>query len=158
MAPSAPTVDTIAHDPAALAAVFDAVAASGRGWVNVVPELPEGTQVPATPNAFAVFNKRGPVVPLGTYVPPHTGRNGTVPSELGIQHGTSIKGTEALADSDAAVPADWRILADHPRKGTSLQPPADTTTLRQATWLLAALQRLCLPPHTGRFIVARYEG
>lgn len=158
MAPSAPTIETIPHDPAALAAVFDAVAASGRGWVNVVPELPEGTEVPATPNAFALFNKRGPVVPLGTWVPPSAGRNGVTPGELGLQHGTSMKGTEALADSDAAVPADWRVLADHPRKGTSLQPSPGTTTLRQATWLLAALRRLCLPPPTGRFIVARYEG
>ena len=158
MAPTPPTVETIPNDPAVLAAVFDAVVAAGRGWVNVMPELPEGTEVPATPNALAVFNKRGPVVPLGTWVPPSAGRRGETPAEIGIQHGTSMKGTEALADSDAAVPPDWRVFSDHPRKGTSVQPPPGTTTLQEATWLLAALVRLCLPPHTGRFIVARYDG
>lgn len=154
----APSLITIDHDPAALAAIFDEVAASGSGWVNVVPELPEGTEVPATPNALALFNKRGPVVPLGTWTRPTTTKRGIEPSELGIQQGTSMKASEALADSEAEIPSDWRVFTDHPRKGTAVQPSAETTTLQQATWLLAALTRLCLPPHTGRFIVGRYEG
>lgn len=158
MAPTPPSIVTIDHDPTALAAILDDVAARGHGWVNVVPELPEGTEVPATPNALAVFNKRGPVVPLGTWTPPRTVRRGVHPAELGVQQGTARRATEVLAGTPGEVPAAWSVWSDHPRRGTVVVPTPDTPTSEHARWLLDALVVLCIPPRTGRFLVATYEG
>ncbi|HPB45042.1 MAG TPA: hypothetical protein PLP95_04235, partial [Microthrixaceae bacterium] len=134
-----------------LVAIFEELQSTGSGWLNIVPELPEGTEVPATPNSLAIFSRRGPVVPLATWTT-------TEPTELGLLHGTSQRARFALADTVAAIPDGWRVLADHPRKGLVVVPGAGLGHRVVARWLLDALTVLCLPPHTGRFVVARYPG
>ncbi|MFN8052061.1 MAG: hypothetical protein U0Q22_11525 [Acidimicrobiales bacterium] len=159
MASSRPAPVLIDHDAAELAAVMDELAATGRGWINLLPEIPEDVPVPSTPNALAIFSKRGPVVPLGTWTAPTAARNGAVaPSEIGIQHGAAKQAARALADGPAAVPGDWFVLSDNPRRGFVVRPPASTTTLAQASWLLDALAAICIPPQTGRFQMFRYDG
>ena len=161
MARSRPTPQVIAHDPAALAAIMDDMAAAGRGWVNVLPEIPVDVPVPETPNALAVFSKRGPVVPLGTWTPPAAskgeGRSGP-PTEIGIQHGAAKRAKDALDGTDGAIPEGWRVLSDNPRRGVVVVPPQGTSTLAQATWLLAALAAICIPPQSGNFQLFRYAG
>lgn len=159
MPPTPPTNAKIDHDPEALVALFEPLATAGSGWLNVVAELPEGTEVPATPNALAIFSRRGPFIPMATWTAPSTSKRGVrAPSELGIQHGTSKRGVEALAGTPGEVPANWRIYADHPKRGLVVAPPDGTTHLEMATWLLNALKVLCLPPHTGAFLTLAYPG
>ena len=61
----------VTRDEAGLALeAMTAMATAGRGWINVNPEIPDDVDVPTTPGVLAVFSKRGPAVPLGTWTPP----------------------------------------------------------------------------------------
>ncbi|MEZ5322062.1 MAG: hypothetical protein R2698_08325 [Microthrixaceae bacterium] len=157
--PRTPPVPEAITSPVPLAELFDDLTAAGRGWVNVMPEIPDGVEVPLTPNALAIFSKRGPFVPLGTWTAPSAGRGGRVePSEVGIQHGAARRGIDALAEHAAAPSPTWTVASDHPRRGVVVRPSIDATTTEVATWLLGALRVLCIPPQTGRFVVYRYGG
>ena len=158
MAVTRPAPTLIEHDADALAAVMSELAAAQRGWINLLPEIPEDVPVPSTPSALAVFSKRGPVVPLGTWTAPTVGRNGAAdPVEIGIQHGAARQARQALADTAGAIPADWAVLTDNPRRGVVVRPPAGTTLVAEARWLLDALAAICIPPQTGRFVMYRYD-
>lgn len=158
MALTRPTPTVIAHDAEALAAVMAELVEARSGWLNLLPQIPEDVPVPSTPSALAVFSKRGPVVPLGTWTAPTPGRNGaTAPVEIGLQHGAAKQARVALADTPGAVPQDWTVLSDNPRRGLVVRPPAGTSLVAEATWLLAALTAICIPPQTGEFLMFRYE-
>lgn len=158
MALTRPDPVMIEHDADALAAVMADLATAERGWINLLPEIPENVPVPATPSALAVFSKRGPVVPLGTWTAPTPGRNGaTAPVEIGIQHGAAKRAADALEGTPGTVPTGWAVLSDNPRRGLVVRPPAGTTFLDEARWLLAALTAICIPPQTGRFVMYRYD-
>lgn len=158
MAVVRPLPTLIDHDAAALAEVMQALTAAQAGWVNLLPEIPEDVPVPSTPSALAVFSKRGPVVPLGTWTAPTPARNGaTAPIEIGIQHGAAKQAAVALADTPGAIPADWTVLSDNPRRGVVVRPPDATPLAAQAAWLLDALAAICIPPRTGRFQLFRYD-
>lgn len=138
---------------------MDELAAAGRGWINLMPEIPTEVPVPATPNALAVFSKRGPVVPLGTWTAPSAARSGVVlPAEIGIQHGAAMRAADALADTPGAVPSGWVAVSDHPRRGLVVRAADVASTLDQARWLLDALAAICIPPTTGHFLLFRYDG
>lgn len=165
MARSRPTPQVIPDDPAALAAIMDEMTAAGRGWINLLPEIPVDVPVPETPNALAVFSKRGPVVPLGTWTAPAAPKGGKAgkggaptPTEIGIQHGAAARADRTLAGTPGEIPEGWRSLSDNPRRGVVVVPPPGTSNLAQATWLLAALREICIPPQTGRFQLFRYDG
>lgn len=127
------------------------------GWVNIIPVIADDVAVPSTPGVFAVFSKRGPVVPMGTWTAPGASRNGIAPAQIGIQHGTGRGARESLADVAWTVPDGWRVLSDHPRRGVVIEPPPDTPAESVAAWLLGALARLCLPPRTGDVDVFVYD-
>lgn len=157
MAVTRPLPAIIEHDPAVLAGIMNELASTRSGWINLLPQIPENVPVPSTPNALAVFSKRGPVVPLGTWTPPSTTRAGDpFPPEIGIQHGAARRAADALADTPGAIPHDWQVVSDNPRRGVVVRPTLATSTLDQATWLLDALLAICLPPSTGRFQMFRY--
>lgn len=147
MSVTRPAPVLIDHDPAALAAIMDQLVAAGRGWINLLPEIPEDVPVPPTPSVLAVFSKRGPVVPLGTWTA----------EEMGIQHGAARRAADALEHTPGALPSSWPVLSDHPRRGVVIRPAAGTSTLDQARWLLDALATICIPPSTGRFLLYRYD-
>ena len=157
MALTRPTPTVIAHDPSAPAAVMAELVEARSGWINLLPEIPEDVPVPSTPSALAVFSKRGPVVPLGTWTAPTPGRNGTTaPVEIGLQHGAAKQARAALADTPGSIPPEWAVLSDNPRRGLVVRPPAGTSLVAEATWLLAALTAICIPPQTGGFVMFRY--
>lgn len=159
MAFSHPSPVVIPHDATVVARVFDELAAARKGWVNLMPEIPTDVPVPSTPNALAVFSKRGPAVPLGTWTAPTEARNGTTaPAELGVQHGAAARAADTLTGTAGAVPSGWLVVSDHPRRGIVVRAADVASTLDQARWLLDALDALCLPPTTGHFHLFRYEG
>jgi len=158
MAVTRPDPVLIEHDPADLAAAMAELEAAGSGWINLLPEIPENVPVPSTPNALAIFSKRGPFVPLGTWTAPSGQRNGTTaPVEIGIQHGAAKRAKDALVGTPGEIPGDWTIMSDNPRRGVVVRPPASTALPEQARWLLDALSSVCIPPQTGRFVMYVYR-
>lgn len=130
---------------------------AGRGWINIAPEIVDGVEVPATPGVLAVFSKRGPAVPLGTWTAPSPGVRRSDPVEVGIQHGSGVNAVARLAPTRAHLPDGWIKLQDHPRRGLAVRPALDAADATVLVWLLDALAELCLPPRTGSFHVFVYR-
>lgn len=137
--------------------VMEAMIGAGAGWINVSPEIPDDVKVPQTPGAMAVFSKRGPAVPLGTWTPPTPAGSRTEPAQVGIQHGIGALVVPHLGSSTARVPPTWRVIQDHARRGFVGVPPPDAPLTVVLDWMLLAIDQLCLVPHTGRFLVYVYE-
>ena len=156
MAPPVPKV-ILGDDPSALAEQMDHLATVGRGWINVMPQIPEDVEVPPTPGILAIFNKRGPAVPLGTWTASNLTNRGAEPSEVGVQHGAGRGVHAELAGTPGEIPEGWRMLQDHPRRGLVARPAPGTPHIEIATWLLDVLGVLCLPPRTANFLVYVYE-
>ena len=134
-----------------------AIAAAGKGWVNVMPTVDDDVDVPATPGPLAVFNNRGPAVPLGTWTPATTGRHPEPPS-IGVQHAAGTKALVQLAEAGLPLPPGWVRLADHPRRGFVVRLPDDAPLDQTLDWLLAAMVGLVKVPITGRWLAGIYEG
>lgn len=141
-------------DVATLTRLLVEVRTSG-GWVNVVPELPKGTEVPATPSSLAVFSKRGPAVPLATWTPEASGRRAE-PATVGVQHGVGSALAKRLSGTAAEVPDTWRVVGDHPKRGLVVQVPPDAGDTAVAAWLLHVVDLASIIPHTGRAQVLLY--
>ncbi len=144
-------------DAAGLAALMAPLLAKRAGWVNVLPVVDDDVDVPATPGVMAMFSKRGPAVPLGTWTTPRDGRRGLERAQIGIQHGAGRRAAALLADRDWPIPDDWLVLSDHARRGVVIGVPEEATPLEVATWLLGALGRLCIPPRRGEIDVYLYD-
>lgn len=137
--------------------VMTEMRARQQGWVNVVPEIPDDVRVPSTPGVLAVFSKRGPAVPMGTWTAPTVAGSRREPAQVGIQHGIAARAVERLGRTTVAVPSDWRVVQDHPRRGLVAIPPVDGVDAEVLDWILAALDELCRVPTTGRFLAYVYE-
>ena len=142
-------------EPDELCQLMAVVHQQGSGWLNLLPLIADDKPVPATPSVFAVFSKRGPVVPLATWTPAASGKRPT-PVTIGIQHGVASGLTSRLADTPARVPAEWRVLSDHPRRGLVIEVPDGTSDRVVAQWLLACIDTVSMVPHVGRAEVFTY--
>ncbi len=154
------TTKTVHHfsfdDPQGLLELVKERIAAESGWINVVPDIHKDVPIPATPTALAVFSKRGPVVPLGTWVVAKLSGRTRLPNQLGIQHGIGSAAKKRLSESVGLDPT-WRVTQDHPRRGLVVELPPDQTLDKAAEWLLASLDELCIPPHTGKVNVVVYR-
>ena len=100
-------------------------------FINISPGI-DADEVPPRSGLTHLFGNRGPTVPLATWTP----------GEIGIQHMVGQKVTRFLAERDCAVPDDWYVVTEHPKRGLVLktyQSPREQT-LR---WLVEASRRLC---------------
>lgn len=100
-------------------------------FVNISPGV-DAEEVPPRSPLGALFGNRGPVVPLATWTP----------GEIGIQHMAGQHVTKLLATRGGAVPDDWYVVAEHPKRGLvvrTYQAPPEVT-LR---WLVEACRILC---------------
>jgi len=138
-----------AEDPRKLIVIINEQREAGRGWTNIVPEIPPDFPLPDTPGPLAVFSKRGPVVPMATIMTAHQRE----PAQLGIQHGAASQ----VLDRLSPLPEGWRKLQDNAKRGLVLAFPPDTSAELLVGWSLSALASLCLPPRTGNFAVFRFD-
>jgi hypothetical protein len=103
----------------------------GAVFVNLHPGVDASDVPPRSPLA-QLFGNRGPVVPLATWTA----------GEIGLQHMAGQRAVRFLADKGVAVPEEWYVVADHPKRGLVLRTydaaPADT--LR---WLVRAATVSC---------------
>ena len=126
------TITFTADDPGPAVAAVDAA-----GWINLRPDLDE---LPPPPRGWFgnVFSNRGPAAPLATW---HPGERAA-----GIEHGIGSK----LGDR-ADVPAGWRVVQDHPRRGLVVQVPTGVDDADVVRWLVDLGERLSPLPTGGRW-------
>jgi hypothetical protein len=133
------------------------------GWVNVLPRIPTDVPIPATPGPFAVFSKRGPAVPMASWVvelPRSAGRTagGVVlpPTvEIGLQHAAARRVAEMLGP----IPDGFRVTQDHARRGLVLEAQSVNEVDVETTvdWLLQCLGGLCRVESHGDFDAVVYR-
>jgi hypothetical protein len=103
----------------------------GAVFVNLRPGV-DDSDVPPRSGLTHLLGNRGPVVPLATWTP----------DEIGLQHMAGQRAVRFLAGKGVAVPDEWYVVSDHPKRGLVLRtydaPPA--ATLR---WLVRAATATC---------------
>jgi hypothetical protein len=155
---------TLRFDPYEAGAVVDAMevlAASGRGWVNFEPIVPDPDELPESgPGGF--LSNRGPAVPLCTWTAPAVSRKGVVgPQTIGVQHGAQGKARPVLAELGLEVPPGWAVRADHPKRGMVIEIAPTEATAGVLDWLLAAGEALAARAEvavSGRWLAVIYTG
>ena len=109
----------------------------GAAFVNLHPGV-DAHEVPPRSSLAHLFGNRGPTVPLATWTP----------GEIGLQHMAGQRAVRYLAERGVAVPDDWYVVSDHPKRGlvvrTYQSPPADVLG-----WLVRAATVTCPLPITG---------
>lgn len=113
-------------------------------FINLWPGVDEDEVPPRSALAHLVGN-RGPTVPLATWTP----------GEIGLQHMAGQRVRRFLAERGVAVPDDWYIVSEHPKRGIvvrTYQAPAQEV-LR---WLVRAATVTCPLPITGPFQAVVY--
>lgn len=109
----------------------------GAVFANLSPGV-DAEEVPPRSALGHLFGNRGPVVPLATWTP----------GEIGLQHAAGQQVVRTLAERDVAVPEEWYVVSDHPKRGLVLRtyaaPPTETLP-----WLARAALALCPLPVTG---------
>jgi hypothetical protein len=112
----------------------------GAVFANLVPGVDE-EEAPTRSPLGQLFGNRGPVVPFATWTP----------GEIGLQHATGPRVVRTLEERGVAVPEDWYVVSDHPKRGVVLRtyaaPPEDVLP-----WLVRAATVLCPLPITGPWL------
>lgn len=129
--------------PPALLEAYAAMLAAGAGWVNLLPEVVEPDEGlrrrlldPAPPTA------------MGTAVARRSRRHRG--PQLGVAH---PQGRITLGDLErlgCGLPAGWRLVSSHARRGLVVDPDPSATPADQLAWLARATLCLCPLPTTGR--------
>lgn len=123
-------------------------------WVNLVPDIDPELAPPPRGALAAIFSARGPVLPLVTITAPEAPGG---PLSVGVEHGAGPRALEHLAEADHALPAGWRKLADHPRRGLVLTVPGDADPLALVDWLVHAAHVLCSIPLPAGWLAQSYR-
>jgi hypothetical protein len=131
-------VDVVVFEPDDLAPVLAGL--TPKGWVNLQPEVDVDAEPASQPSGlFGLFGSRGPAVPFCTW---HPGER-----SVGIQHSTGGRLKERVD-----VPAGWRVVQDHPKRGFVAQVPADVTDAEALAWLVHTAGPLSGLPLLGRWV------
>ena len=126
------TIAFTADDPGAAVAAIEP-----GGWINLRPDL-DDLPPPSRGWLGHVFSNRGPAAPLATW---HPGERAA-----GMEHGTGSK----LGDR-ANVPAGWRVVQDHPRRGLVVQVPEGVADAEVVRWLVELGEELSPFTTAGRW-------
>ena len=103
----------------------------GAVFANLVPGVDE-EEVPSRSLLGQVFGNSGPVVPLATWTP----------GEIGLQHAAGQRVVRTLAERGVAVPEEWYVVSEHPKRGLVLR--TYTTPVEDVLrWLVRASTALC---------------
>jgi hypothetical protein len=124
--------------------------AAQAGWLNLTPGLDMDVPPPDRSPIASLLGSRGPTVPLGTWTP----RRGRDPATAGIVHPEGPQVVRLLNERGAPVPAGWRVLQDHPKRGlvVAVVGGQDRDDLdRTLVWLVVATGALCPWPRTGEW-------
>jgi hypothetical protein len=93
------------------------------GWVNLEPDIEDPPPPPGRGWVASIFSNRGPMPTFATW---HPGER-----SAGIQHNTGPKLARRVA-----VPAGWRVVQDHPRRGLVVRVPEGVADEQVLRWLV----------------------
>lgn len=149
------SVETIEFEPAEPGEIvvrMDALGAAGDGWINLMPGVPDEEVDDRPRGAFAAFfGASQPPVAMGTWMPTGAGRRPDGEETLGFMHPRGRGAVGHLASAGVTVPAGWRVLQDHARRGLIVRPLTGTPHAAVLAWALRAGAALAAVPLTGRW-------
>lgn len=149
--------DVFEFDPDAPIAVVGRMrelAASRAGWVNMQPLVDEEDIPQTSVGLLGWISAKGPAVPTATWVPGELKRSGIDPDSIGLQHRGGPRARVTLAEAGTPIPAGWKILADHPKRGLVLELPDATDPDIVVDWLVRAAKALSTMPLPDRWVAA----
>jgi hypothetical protein len=114
---------------------------SADGWINLIPD-PTEDDSPVALGFFSLFGGGSSGVTMGTWIPPGHDRRGPTPARVGITHLTGHRAAGRLAELGVAIPEQWRIEQDHPRRGLVLLLPPGEAHEAVLRWTLRAIGSL----------------
>ncbi len=133
------------------------LAARGRGWINIRPEIPPDAVAPARSMLSQFFRRNSPDVALGTWMPDAANKAG--PRQmLGVQHALGSKVSPMLTGLGLTPPEGWRRMQDSPRRGLLVVVPDEEDHAEVLSWLLQLIVAVTRIETTGAFEVSVYEG
>jgi hypothetical protein len=115
-------------------------ALEGALWVNLQPDVEDAPPSPPRGWFGDVFSNRGPGLPMGTW---HRGER-----SAGMQHPSGPRLARRVE-----IPAGWRVVHDHPRRGLVVHVPDGVEDAQVLRWLVALGEELS-PIETHRKWVA----
>lgn len=104
---------------------------------------------------FGLLAARGPANPLATVMGP-SGRHGSKPAQLGIQHRAGQKALSGLAENGLALPEQWQVKQDHPRRGIVVIPSPEADVESVWMWLNASMEALARAPISELLVLEEY--
>ena len=133
------------RETTALVAQMDQLAAAGKGWINLTPDLgdderPEGS------------------VALCTWVVGQMKRDRREPDSVGVQHASGDKAAARLRPAGITLPDGWRVVQDHRRRGLVVAVSPESSHGEVLAWLLRAGTALTDPAFGGRWRADVYQG
>ena len=144
--PSRPeTFEFSDRDTVGLVAEMDRLAASGKGWINLAPDLDEDEKPEGS-------------VALCTWVVGQMRRDRREPDSIGVQHATGGKAAARLVPAEVTLPEGWRVMQDHRRRGLVVAIAPEATHGEVLSWLLRAGTALTDPAFGGRWRADVYQG
>lgn len=114
------------------------------GWVNLRPDVEDAPPDPPRGWFGNVFSNRGPGLPVLTW---HPGER-----SAGIQHSTGPRLARRVE-----LPAGWRVLHDHPRRGLVVHVPAGVADVAVLRWLLGRGEELSPIDTDGAWVAVVYH-
>jgi hypothetical protein len=138
---------------AEIARVMAELTAAQKGWINLYPGIHPDDEPPTPSILGSLFSGTGPSVPVCTWVAPQATQKPPHP-ELGILHKSGPKAVRTLAADGITVPDQWRVLADHPRRGLVIAVQPDSPHREVLDWLMRAGAALTRIPLTGSWQAA----
>lgn len=139
MAPLPELFEFDASAPSAVVGCMRELTATRDGWVNLQPLVDEEDVPTPSVGILGWISAKGPAVPQATWVPGERKRNGVVaPDSVGLQHGGGPRARVTLAEAGTPIPAGWKILSDHPKRGLVLELPEGVDPTAVVDWLLTA--------------------
>ena len=139
---------------------------AASGWVNIRPRPEDDPDAQAAdlapmppPAPLGLLGRRRPVTIEGTWVPGGTSRKGPEPASVGLEHPAGRFAVRQLAAAGLDVPARWKVVTDHARRGLVLSAPSSGPSEADhardhrevVEWLVAAAAILAPDQVSGRW-------
>jgi hypothetical protein len=133
------TIDFQVEDTTAVVGAMNALAAAHDGWINLHPQVrPEDEPPPQSGLSTLLLAGAVHDVPVCTWVAGTVTRHGLQPDSIGIQHAAGARVMNRLTAAGQALPAGWRLVQDHPRRGLVVAPAPGADNSEVLVWILEA--------------------
>lgn len=129
-----------------------------NGWINFEPGVDPDYEPPHQSHFLGLLTGKGPDATLATWTPGEQRRKGAEPATIGLQHAAGPRAADRLAALGTPVPAEWRVMSDHSRRGLVIAVPDGADPDNVLRWLLKAGEALSPQlPLTGTWRASIYR-